>query len=425
MTLERVNQYYLANLYSVQEQLGVRAAQDIYAANGIKLLAKGTRIDSRVGDILSAHRLRKPLEVQIQLDDTDLPTYLRNELKAILQDEPLVMQWLGVDKARELMRHVINTNWPVLASQALQLMQVRYPRLLRHHLRALAIAWPLLPSARYQQTVLYGCLLHDVGYLYIDPEIWQKKGPLTPQEWRQFDSHPLVGFIWACELQAVPADVSQIILQHHERIDGSGYPRQLSGDAMHTGAEVVAVAEMISGIMEHARQPVGQLMTALKLLPAQFSDGIRQEAARLAHALPREQDWLIEGDVLESALHQVLLRFSRMQDVLLEIDGQVVGEPGRKLFAYLLLRLRSIQQAFNSVGLAMMQKNGVNAQGEDGIPLMQELALVIAETNWLTRHLSRDLVRQRMTLSPEESELFEPLAILFLGLSEELTLAGL
>ncbi|WP_144372514.1 hypothetical protein [Vogesella urethralis] len=65
LTLESVNQHFLANLQAAEGQVAVQASQDILAANGTKLLARGARLDSRSSELLANHRLRQPLETQL------------------------------------------------------------------------------------------------------------------------------------------------------------------------------------------------------------------------------------------------------------------------------------------------------------------------------------------------------------------------
>jgi hypothetical protein len=422
MALDSVNTHFLANLQTAGNTLAVCASQDIYAANGMKLVARGASIDARTSEQLRIHRLRQPLETQIQLDTSQLVAQLRDGMQLLLAEDALLAGWLG-NQAKALQRELAVLSLPPLAAQALQLIASRFPDVFCHSLRVAALAWSLAPSPRDAQLLLCSGLLHDVGYLYLQPAVWQQTGPLSADEWRQFDAHPLVGFVWASELKAVPADAAQMILQHHERVDGSGYPRQLRGDGVGQAAEVLALAEMAAGIFEHARQPVGQLQTALKLLPGQFSAAVRLPALSRAGSLPREAGLLQPVDALQSSLHQLLMRFARVHEVMQQIEGQTLSEPGWQLFGHLALRLNSIQRAFNSVGLDMLSKHAM--EGEDTQAMWQELAWVMHETNWLSRHLARDLTRQRLHLPLQEAELFEPLAVLFLGLTSKTAAVGL
>lgn len=93
----------------------------------------------------------------------------------------------------------------------------------------------------------WGGLLHDLGKLGIPSRILDKPAPLTDEEFAIMKSHPALG---ARILEPVPqyAPVIPIVLQHHERFDGSGYPRGLAGEAIDLGARIFAVADVVDAM---------------------------------------------------------------------------------------------------------------------------------------------------------------------------------
>lgn len=95
-----------------------------------------------------------------------------------------------------------------------------------------------------------GATLHDLGKVSVPIEILSKPGPLHPAERALVQRHPQVGFDM---LQHVdfPWPVPQMILQHHERIDGSGYPNGLTGDQTLLEARIIAVADTVEAMMAH------------------------------------------------------------------------------------------------------------------------------------------------------------------------------
>ncbi len=97
----------------------------------------------------------------------------------------------------------------------------------------------LLPRER--QAIEFGALLHDIGKIGIDSEILCKPGPLTDEEWKIVYEHPQKG---ADILKDIPhlKDAMNIVLYHHERYDGTGYPKKLKGDEIPIGARLVTVA---------------------------------------------------------------------------------------------------------------------------------------------------------------------------------------
>jgi HD-GYP domain-containing protein (c-di-GMP phosphodiesterase class II) len=98
---------------------------------------------------------------------------------------------------------------------------------------------PLQP--RELQAIEFGALLHDIGKIGIDSRILCKPGPLTDEEWKIIYEHPLKG---ADILKDIPhlKDATNIVLCHHERYDGTGYPRKIKGEEIPIGARLVSVA---------------------------------------------------------------------------------------------------------------------------------------------------------------------------------------
>lgn len=88
-----------------------------------------------------------------------------------------------------------------------------------------------------------GAILHDLGKARVPDEILSKPGPLSSEQWTVMRRHPS----WGCEFlaasTAMPALAKTIINQHHERLDGSGYPLGISGDELHSFSVIVALAD--------------------------------------------------------------------------------------------------------------------------------------------------------------------------------------
>jgi putative methionine-R-sulfoxide reductase with GAF domain len=92
------------------------------------------------------------------------------------------------------------------------------------------------------EVLRYAGVLHDVGKIAIDSSILGKPGPLTPGEWEIMYTHPTVG---ARLLKEIPflERAAELVLRHHERFDGTGYPDRLRGEDIPLGARIIAAAE--------------------------------------------------------------------------------------------------------------------------------------------------------------------------------------
>lgn len=94
-----------------------------------------------------------------------------------------------------------------------------------------------------------GALLHDLGMLFIASEIPDKPGPLDASERKTLELHAEAGFEEAARMGTIPPAAVEGIYQHHERLDGSGYPGGLAGDLVGPVARVVAVADVYDALV--------------------------------------------------------------------------------------------------------------------------------------------------------------------------------
>jgi PAS domain S-box-containing protein/putative nucleotidyltransferase with HDIG domain len=92
--------------------------------------------------------------------------------------------------------------------------------------------------------------IHDIGKIYVPAEILSKPGQITAIEYGIIKTHPQVGFDILKTIK-FPWPVAQIVLQHHERLDGSGYPLGLVGDFILKEARILTVADIVEAMSSH------------------------------------------------------------------------------------------------------------------------------------------------------------------------------
>ncbi|HET9441898.1 MAG TPA: HD domain-containing phosphohydrolase [Acidimicrobiales bacterium] len=106
----------------------------------------------------------------------------------------------------------------------------------------------LAPAER--TTVRRAALVHDLGRLGVSNAVWDKEGGLTPGETERVRLHPyLTGRVLASTPALAP--LAEVAVQHHERLDGSGYPRGLAGDALGPPGRILAAADAYHAKTEH------------------------------------------------------------------------------------------------------------------------------------------------------------------------------
>jgi HD-GYP domain-containing protein (c-di-GMP phosphodiesterase class II) len=115
---------------------------------------------------------------------------------------------------------------------------------------AVAIGEELGLSVEQIETIRFASAIHDIGKLSVPGEILSKPSALAPLEMALVRQHPELG---ATILRSVetPWPLAEVILQHHERLDGSGYPYGLTADQICIEARVMAVADVVEAMANH------------------------------------------------------------------------------------------------------------------------------------------------------------------------------
>ena len=116
-----------------------------------------------------------------------------------------------------------------------------------------------------------GFFLHDLGKVKIDPEIINKTGKLTAGEMEEMKRHPAIGFSMLQETNQLTKESGLIVLQHHEKVDGTGYPAGLVDNDIHIYGRLCSIADIFDALT--SQRPYKQRLSAfaaLKLMKNQM-----------------------------------------------------------------------------------------------------------------------------------------------------------
>ncbi len=173
----------------------------------------------------------------------------RQQLDRHDDDQELACQFadqvaIALDNAR-MVKELQQLNWGTLNSLA-NTVDAMSPWTAGHSKRvtkmAVSLAEAMKMPATDIETIQRAGLLHDIGKIGIPPEILDKPGKLTTEEYRLICKHPRIGKE-ILEPIAAFAEIAEIVDQHHERYDGKGYPARISGNDIHLGARIIAIAD--------------------------------------------------------------------------------------------------------------------------------------------------------------------------------------
>lgn len=159
-----------------------------------------------------------------------------------------------LEEQKKALEEALARNESLMAETLLNALDLRTRETRAHCRRVAAYAQLLAHEVGLRGAVLtslqQGALLHDVGKIGVPDAILRKPGPLTEEEWKIMRSHSAMG-ARIMEGFAPLATARAIVLQHHERWDGSGYPHGLTGDEILVEARILAVADTIDAILSN------------------------------------------------------------------------------------------------------------------------------------------------------------------------------
>ncbi len=134
------------------------------------------------------------------------------------------------------------------------MVEIRDPYTAGHQRRVADLAAEIAVEMNVPPNMVEGirvaAIIHDVGKISVPFEILSKPGKLSPREFELIKDHPQTGYEVLKDVE-FPWPIAQIIHQHHEKIDGSGYPLGLKGDNILLEARIITVADVIEAIASH------------------------------------------------------------------------------------------------------------------------------------------------------------------------------
>jgi HD-GYP domain-containing protein (c-di-GMP phosphodiesterase class II) len=424
----KVNAHYLDKVMDLAKDRNVEAIEDIFDSRGNKLIAKGARISSSMQEKLILHRLHKPLEMSISVEGGIDIHAVFNEAKQLADTvEPIRCMLKAVQGLGASPLHILtNLKFGNAMSMMLTITERGGPTALKHSvmvsLIAICLAKKMGLSDDDQASVALAGLLHDIGELYIEPEyLTKRKTRLLPHEWRHVVVHPRIGQMLILEMEKCAPLVARAVSEHHERFDGSGYPRRLSGKAISTAGQILSVAEMMAGVFMRPDQQMRRAELAMKIIPGEHEYELVSAALSMLRVAPNELASMVQTAACTETHENVLSLFENI-DSALTMGRELLDAPavdsrqGKDLLLHVLQQTNVVKRAFSSTGLDICLGEDVASFGSIEKEILFEIEVASREIQWRLRDVARNLALQSVTFSVDENTAFQPLiAILDAG----------
>ena len=382
--------HYLRALTDMADQRTVVASAAIYTGNGIKLVEKGARIDGRLYDRLVQHKLREPIDRHLSIENPiDVPALLAAGQALIEQAMLPGMLAQALGSAARLLAPLRSLPLPASMVCKFTVMREQRPDLFQHSLQMMMVAVFLgIKSGLAERdctTLAAAALLHDLGVLHMDPA-WSDPGhKVVGAQRKHLVAHPITAMLMVRDTGAYPRAAEVAVLEHHERMDGSGYPRGLAGADITPMGRILLLAEVVAAFYEkYEDMPAQRLSLMLRLNHRKFPSTL------VEHILPLLQEEVVR----ESALMPLGDDAPRQIDLLAEAfthwdrlkaalpPDAIAKAPAGSALPFVDTRLQALQKALIEAGSHPRQQGELMAQLQGDAIGMAEVALLGREALW-------------------------------------------
>jgi HD-GYP domain-containing protein (c-di-GMP phosphodiesterase class II) len=407
-----VNPHALAAIAASTEQHEVVAAQDIVCAeSGMKLWAKGKTITPQLQENLLKRKLAQPLETSLTVKNGVSGSQIVDIAQRQLENHEALGKLAG-RKAGVIISLLMDLELQPPIKLLMTAAQDRRDGSFEHAVAvcltttalALRAGWP---NSVVENIVLAG-LIHDVGELYVNPDYLQVKRQLTPEEWMHVVVHPKVGAMLLQEMTTYPPEVADMVFSHHERMDGTGYPRQLTGVNLGREAQVLSIAETVTGILVKRDNSICRAAFALKVILREYDPTLVGLLTSLANASACQLPMDFQ---LEAAIHSVQYQAQSLEKIVqtaLTLSRTPLEPKLRQLAERCLALTSKLYASLIATGALEYcdyQQNIENDEAE----ILLSLEIIPSEIRWRIRSLARDIELAIRSCSPQQREPFAPL----------------
>lgn len=406
---KRYDEHYLRSVVTVGDAHHVYTNQAIFTSKRIKLVEKGTKVDSSLFDRLVSHKLIPKIDECLSIENGVTPESLQHDAQNLLDTDPGMAV---LRKQRSIRQRMLSafSGITLLAPMAFKLTIARHerPEVFEHSIRVALIALYLARksvffSEKEMSLLATAAMFHDLGILHVAPELMQPGRRLDESERHHLYAHPITGFLILSEYPAYHPDISRTVFEHHERLDGSGYPRGLKEDEICFGAQILMLAEVVNTVFE--RSPASQSLAKLSILLRLNQNKFNRELCNHIFAIISDMETdrpLINVDAnssitrttLEPRLLEITRIFQEWTETSLSVTEESAEQAQSPLRAIIDERIVDLQKTLNYTGFDLKNPAALIEILQEDPEALSELNMLIGETRWQLAEIIHEAQRR-------------------------------
>lgn len=405
------NPHALATILEAGETKSIIASRDIFDLSGIKLWARDMPVSGALQRKLLDRRLRNPLESCLLAEDGVTAHTLVQAVQVLVEGQTPLAALLRPQAAR-LVAETAHLPLHSVAQLLLTAGQAARPGAFEHAVQAMALNGTLMltqggSTAELRLAMLCG-LLHDLGEMYIDPRYGEADADRTLDfvSYQQLVVHPHVGQLLLTQLTNYPAALARAVAEHHERMDGSGYPHGLQRDSISPLGRMLAVSEATLGVLRGPRPDLARASVALRVVPGEYDLGWVGHIADGARAEPALRATL-DADAVQARLERLDAGLSAALDTAVALVSRAHSQTLKDALVLAQLLLGRLRKGWYASGL--WSRQALTAQDSAEVEAVED------ELFFRLRSIERAARLRAGELGPADSQVLDALCAALAG----------
>jgi len=392
------NENYLRHVTELGEKHTIIANEDIHTSKGIKLVSSGTRVNSSFYKEILRHKLLNPIDQSLSIEDRLTPVILEKKAQQAIKQNALLEHMQNNSARGELLSSLFNSlDIHEILLFKLTVAEKQLPLLFNHCLNvaivSIYIGIELQQNEESLKVNAIAGLFHDIGLLNLDADLLNNKKQLNENDRKQIYSHPIISSLI---LKTFPDYklISRAILEHHERMDGSGYPQGLVGEQICFTGQILIAAELAVSLTEQKTNCCykNRLLAILKFNNNQYPD-------KTADVLLKSLSTLKENSNKHScrlSKEEFLIQLSSIWVVINAWNYR--NDEGLKLpyeiSNYISHHLTALTHALNMSGLALNDISLPDDELNDILKEPEEMLALLDEAKYQIKNIINEITRR-------------------------------
>lgn len=397
--------HYLKTVTELGDGRKVYAIRDIYSTKAVKLLPSGAQVNSSIYQRLLHHKLIPKLDDCLATEDGVNNQTLVEEANFLI----------GFDDSLSRMRNDMAMLFDILAKIPLKpslafkltVMRAKREELFKRSLYVTLVAIYLGVQSRLNEQQLVklatAALLHDIGLLHVEPKMLELSYRMSKEERQHLYAHPITAWMILQEESEYANEVAEAVLQHHERLDGSGYPQGLAGNDISQHGQIIAMAEVVASHYgkDDAHLHLMRLETILKLNSRRYGRNL------IGHLKVFYSAGIEHSQLTEEDRQQVTQSLSTFADVLQSWESMREAFAANNLSAFINERMQALKIEALDAGLNPYALENHAQDAADNSEASAELRILLDEIIWQVKGILQEIRRRWRIEQDDPSHLAE------------------